>query len=68
MVTQALTGPSRTKLAIRMGRATERKPSLVASDSEESVSEDSLEDDEDDEEQSGEDETTDIYRNSALGM
>ena len=58
----------RTKLAIRMGRATERKAPLVVSDSEESVSEDSLDSDEEDEEPSGEDETPDIYRNSALGM
>lgn len=52
-----------------MGRATERKPSLVVTDSEDSESDNSLDDEEDDEdEHSGDDETPDLYRNSALGM
>lgn len=51
-----------------MGRATERKPVLIASDSEDSVSEDSLDSDEEDEEASAEEETAAVYRNSALGM
>lgn len=52
-----------------MGRATERKPSLVVSDSENSESEGSMDDEEDEEEEpSGDDETPDLYRNSALGM
>ena len=59
-----------TKLAIQMGRATEKKPSLVASESEASESNMSVDDevDDDDDEPSGDDETPDIYRNSALGM
>jgi hypothetical protein len=53
-----------------MGRATEKKPPLVASESEASESNMSVDDeadDDDDDEPSG-DETPDIYRNSALGM
>lgn len=56
-----------------MGRATEKKPTLVVSD-EDSGSEMSMEDDEDDdddgdeEDHSEDNETPDLYRNSALGM
>lgn len=49
-----------------MGRATDKKHPLIVSDEEDSESEMSL--DEEEEEQSGDDETPDLYRNSALGM
>lgn len=52
-----------------MGRATEKKPSAVASESAASESDMSVDDEaEEDGEPPGEAETPDIYRNSALGM
>jgi hypothetical protein len=52
-----------------MGRVTEKKPSVVASASEASESDMSVDDEaDDDDEPSGDDEAPDIYRNSALGM
>ncbi|KAF8320698.1 hypothetical protein DL93DRAFT_2163683 [Clavulina sp. PMI_390] len=61
-----------TKYAIRMGRATERKPSIAASVSEDEESDESMDedgdDDEDGDEHSIDEETPDLYRNSALGM
>jgi E3 ubiquitin-protein ligase HUWE1 len=55
-------------MAIKMGRATEKKPALIVSE-DDSVSDVSMEDeDEGDESLSDEDEAPDLYRNSALGM
>jgi hypothetical protein len=55
-----------------MGRAMEKKPPLVASKSEASESnmsvDDEADDDDDDNDKPSGDETPDIYCNSALGM
>lgn len=50
-----------------MGRATEKKNPFFVSDEEDSDSDASMEDEEE-EDPSGDEETPDIYRNSALGM